>query len=75
MALAMKLMFAKMSKSKNCAPIFDPIMFKPFLDGATLQKFCAKCQNGQTALIGKTAISGALFCRENVCKRLQEIIP
>ena len=26
-----------------CAPIFDPIMFKPFLDDAKLPKFCAKC--------------------------------
>ena len=26
-----------------CAPIFDPIMFKPFLDDAILPKFCVKC--------------------------------
>ena len=26
-----------------CAPIFDPIMFKPFLDDAKLPKSCAKC--------------------------------
>ena len=24
-------------------PIFDPIMFKPFLDDAELPKFCARC--------------------------------
>ena len=25
-----------------CDAIFDPIMFKPFLDGAKLPKYCAK---------------------------------
>ena len=36
--------FKKCPKVKPyCVPIFDPIMFKPFLDGAKLPKFCAKC--------------------------------
>ena len=26
-----------------CGPIYDPIMFKPFLDDAKLPKFCARC--------------------------------
>ena len=34
-----------------CVPIFDPIMFKPFLDDAKLPKFCAKCFSFQNCQI------------------------